>query len=356
MADLMKRSRILAAATAALLLTPAAPAVARTCVNIGQGPNAYTYASSTHASGLYPASGINNGVLESGASKGYWNDDTNGIWPDWVAVGFLQPLPQRVTRIVAKIPTIQPGFPVGETTLRRTRVQYLDRETGWTDVVGVAGQDNPIVDWSGPLVADGSETRTFDLATPVNTTAVRVVFDEGSSDGWSWLAELETWDCLPNLATARYGGTAFTSSNASFSSASFLNDDYVAGDWMDGTPGLFPDDAGIEWRTARTLDRIVLRAPLWRSSMTPAERVLRQTRIQYWDAGSSTWSDVVVTGTGQRNPLVDWFLPQAASSLQDVSAQFDFAPVTTTRIRALFEAGTDYGDSVLEEIQAFEVS
>jgi hypothetical protein len=355
MVAVMSRGRVLAAAAAALLLAPAAPAAAE-CVNVARIPGSYAYASSTHSSGLYPARGLNNGVLESGASQGYWNDDTNGVWPDWAAIGLVQARP--ISRIVAKVPTIQAGFPIGETTLARARVQYLDYATGWTDVTGRSGQDNPIVDWHGPLTADGSEARSFDLATPVTTTAVRVVIDAGSTDGWSWLAELEAYDCTPtNLALPRYGGTAFVSSDPYGGIADELNRGAPNGRyWIDGTPGAFPDHAGIEWRSAQTFNRVVLRGPLWRTGMAPAERILHQSRLQYWDAAGSTWTDVVVTGPGQTNPLIDWQWPLAASSWDDVATQFDFAPIATTRIRVLIEDGNGYGNSVLDEIEAYLIS
>ncbi len=236
-------------------------------------------------------------------------------------------------------------------------MQYWDAASGaYRDVTGAVGQDNPIVDWHGPLTADGSEARTFDLATPITTSTVRVLIEEGSSDGWSWLAELEAYDCLPNLALTRHGGTAIASSEAYPGTTANLNDGYGGGqNWYDGTPGVFPDWAGIEWSTARTLDRVVLQGPLLRAGAGSAEQIMHQTRVQWWDAASSAWSDVVVTGAGQSNPLVDWAIPPAPSSDAAREAQFDFTPVTTTRIRALIEDGNGYRGSVLDEIKAFQV-
>ncbi|MDW5598466.1 hypothetical protein VSS74_29165 [Conexibacter stalactiti] len=349
--------RILLAASAALLLTPAAPALADSCVNAAQESDALPYASSVHSSGLYPVRGVVNGVLESGATRGYWNDNTNGVWPDYVGVTWRHV--RRISRIVVKIPLVQPGFPVGETTLRRTRIQYYDGPSGtYRDVVGAAGQDNPIIDWSGPVgTADGSETRTFDLATPVTTPTVRVLIEDGSSDGWSWLAELEAYDCTPpNLALTEHGGTPFTSSERLPGSTSVINNGVPfapsgPGYWMDDTAMTFPDYAGVQWRTTREFSRVVLRGPIWMMPQPPEDRSIGQLRVQWLDDATATWTDVDVVGAGQSNPLRDWVMPLTDDGSQRV--QFDFRPVRTTQLRALFEDGIRGEFSVLEEFEAY---
>ena len=350
----MKRSRILTAAVAALALAPTASASASRCVNVSQTPDAFAYASSTHSSGSYPVRGIANGVLESGASQGYWNDNTNGVWPDWVAIGWRGP--RTISRVVVKIPTIQPGFPSGETTLGRVRVQYFDAATAtYRDVVGAAGQDNPILDWSGPLTADGSETRTFDLATPVVASSVRVVVEEGSSDGWSWLAELETYDCTPqNLAAPLYDAVPFVSSERGANSYLGLTDGSPLGpvwmnDWPAPTP--VPDYAGVEWRTVQQLDRVVLRGPIQAAPIPVSDRTFGQVRLQWWDAATLSWTDADVVGAGQTNPLRGWTLPTTDDGSQ--TRQFNFRAIRTTRVRALFEVGFRYGDVALEEFEAY---
>ncbi|MDO8211371.1 hypothetical protein [Conexibacter sp. CPCC 206217] len=150
-------------------------------------------ASSTHSSGLYPVSALNDDRRESGSTRGYWNDDTQNDWSDdWAQIGWTRPV--TLDRVVVRIPIAQPDFPVGEITLRSSRVQYWDEaRSAWTDVVGASGQSNPILDWTGPIgTTDGSETRTFDIDA-ITTTKVRVLIEDGSTDGWSWLDEIEAW-------------------------------------------------------------------------------------------------------------------------------------------------------------------
>lgn len=63
----------------------------------------------------------------------------------------------------------------------------------WVDIQGASAQPNPIVDWVMPLnVADGSEIREFDFL-PVTTTRVRVLVENGTTEGWSWMDEIEAY-------------------------------------------------------------------------------------------------------------------------------------------------------------------
>lgn len=68
----------------------------------------------------YPIAGVNNGRVEDGPS-GYWNDGTNGTWPDWAGIEWSAPV--TLDHIVATIPIARPGYPAGERTLERSRVQ-----------------------------------------------------------------------------------------------------------------------------------------------------------------------------------------------------------------------------------------
>lgn len=320
-------------------------------------------ASSVHSSGSYPVSGVNNGERESGASQGYWNDDTNGTWPDWVQVAWAEPV--TVNRLVARIPLARPDFPVGEITLRRTRIQYWnDATSAWVDVAGRSGQANPIVDWTGPVDRyDGSETRTFDFA-PATTTKIRALIEDGSTDGWSWLDELEAYcvECTAtptdvNLSLAAHGGSATASSTfASWNPAALNNgrretsSDYY---WNDNTRWTFPDWAQIGWARPKSLNRIVVRGPAFTSNGTIGYRTLGRTRVQWWDESSAAWVDVV-GDTGQDNPILNWVMPVGADGSE--IRQFDFDPVWTTRVRVLIEDGATDGWSFLEEIETYLIS
>ncbi len=249
-----------------------------------------------------------------------------------------------------KTPIAQAGFPVGEITLARARVQYLDQASaGWVDVVGASDQPNPILNWTGAIGrADGNERRQFDLATPVTTDSIRVLIEDGSSDGWSWLDEIEAYapDCEApndvNVAQRDYGGRPVASSNGRGWGAWGLNDTDRSNDWRDDTQSFFPDWAGIGWNTPQTINRIVVRGPVFPDWVFPPSEnwhTLARTRIQYWDDGVAAWVDVV-GARGQPNAIVDWELPLDLPDGSETK-QFDMPrAITTTRIRALFEDGT----------------
>lgn len=320
-------------------------------------------ASSTHGSGLYPVTGVNNGRRESGDSMGYWNDNTNGTWPDWVQVAWDRP--QTLSRIVARIPLAREEFPLGEITLRRTRIQYWDdAASAWVDVVGRTGQDNPIIDWSGPReVYDGSESRAFNLATPITTTKIRALIEDGSTDGWSWMDELEAYaagcggEPIPtprdvNLAQSFDGATASVSSRTVGGGMPYIlingrRDTFSYG-WVDGTRYTFPDWAQVAWQQPLSINRIVARMP----TTSPALAIAR-ARIQYWDDATGVWIDVVGRA-GQDNPVVNWSVPVTLDGSE--IKQFDFPTVSTSKIRVYFEEGTSTGFSTLDELEAYWVS
>ncbi len=339
--------------------------------------DAVATASSVHSSGSYPISAINNGRRESGTSQGYWNDDTNGVWPDWAQLEWEAPV--TLDRIVARIPLARSGFPVGEITLRRTRIQYWsDLLNGWTDVIADNGQANPIVNWTGPIgTYDGSESRSFEFV-PITTRRVRAVIEGGSTDGWSWLDEIEAYsssdcgsddDTTPsdvNLALAANGGEAIASSYFPSTSPgsgwlpTALNDgrrqDFSQAYWNDGTTSVYPDWALIRWTAPRQINRIVLRAPVrtLATSVAPEFRTLGRLTVQYYDATARAW--VAVSGaSGQPNPIVDWVVPVGADGSE--IRTFDLpSTITTRRVRVWFDRGDYYGHSYLEEIEAWRIS
>lgn len=332
-------------------------------------------ASSVHTSGSYPISAINNGRRESGTSQGYWNDDTNGTWPDWAQLEWEAPV--TLDRIVARIPLARTGFPVGEITLRRTRIQYWnDMLNDWTDVIADNGQANPIVDWTGPIgTYDGSESRTFEFV-PITTRRIRALIEDGSTDGWSWLDELEAYsssDCTTsgttprdvNLALAENGGEAIASSYYPGTSPgtgwlpAAMNDGrgqaYLSPFWNDYTKHAYPDWAVVRWTGPRQINRIVLRGPIFALGTAAAYRTLGRLTVQYYEPSTRTW--VAVSGaSGQDNPIVDWELPDGTADGSEIRT-FDLAtPITARRIRAYFERGDGDGWSYLEEFEAYWIS
>lgn len=84
--------------------------------------------------------------------------------------------------------------------------------------------------------------------------------------------------------------------------------------WYDADPNVWPDWGGIEWRTARTINRIIVRSP-----------------------------------TG-------WSTPAAARTLPRTRVQYLATAITTRSIRVLFEDGMSNGSSTLDEIEAYWIS
>jgi hypothetical protein len=57
---------------------------------------------------------------------------------------------------------------------------------------------------------------------------------------------------------------------------------------------------------------------------------------------------------GQPNPIVNWIAPLTDDGSQ--RRELDFPTITTTKVRALIEAGASDGASWLEEIKAYDVT
>jgi hypothetical protein len=361
-------SRLLRVALTCAVLLLGLGATNAAASEICEGDNlalrATAIASST-VGGAWPTVGVNNGTRDSEWTYGFWNDGTNGVWPDWVGVEWSQPT--TIDRIVVRVPLMKAGYPVGLITLARSRVQYYDDSaSAWRDVAGRSGQDNPILNWTAPeLVADGRETRQFDF-TELTTTRIRLLIEEGATSGWSWLDEIEAYDvdqdCEPPveqcenialdatpIASSTIGGqwplTGVNNGRA--------DTDWTEGFWNDNTNGVWPDWVGVEWSQPRTIDRIVVRVPLMLSGYSTGAITLARSRVQYWDATASDWRDVVGR-SGQDNPILDWIAAELVPDGREMR-QFDFPELTTTRIRLLIEEGATSGWSWLDEIEAYDV-
>lgn len=237
-----------------------------------------------------------------------------------------------IRRIVVRGVINRPDYPGGYSVMGQSRVQYWDG-SDWVDVRAQPWQVNPVTYWVLPIGrGNGSEVRTFDLATTVTTTKVRVLVEKGSEEGWAYLDEIEVYEpertCTPapqaNLALAVNGGTADASSayGGGYYSVTAVNDGRretgdTFGFWLDGTPWIWPDWAQVGWDDPVTLGRIVVRGVVNRPGYPDGYRTLGQVRIQWWDDTTSTWTDVVGR-TGQDNPIVNWLMPVSAADGTEV--------------------------------------
>ncbi len=190
-----------------------------------------------------------------------------------------------------------------------------------------------------------------------------MLFEDGSTDGWSWLDELEVYspDCVPETvrdSNLSLDGTASASSTFSaYNAARFINDGLRQSDdstnyWADFTPHFWYDWAQVEYRSPQQVNRIVVRAPYRQLQYWYDYRQLAITRVQYWDASVPRWRDVDST---QDNPVLDWIVPEVRADGSEIE-QFDFPTVTTRRVRVLFERGNRQGGAFLDELESYWIS
>lgn len=155
----------------------------------------------------------------------------------------------------------------------------------------------------------------------------------------------------PNVAAAP-AATASASTAMPTYPAAALNDGVRQtrdGYWNDTTPRAFPDWAQIAWPAPRSLDRIVLRLPV-AGHLSAPQRTLGPIELSWWDAGAGAWRAIAATG-GSSNPVASWVAPASADGSEVRS--FDFAAVTTDKVRVTYSGGNSDGWSFLEEIEAY---
>jgi hypothetical protein len=162
-------------------------------------------ASSTYSGGgaTFPASGAINGDRTGvvWGVNGGWNDDTNGVYPDWLEVDFSG------TKNISEIDLfgVQDSYASPSTpTLSMTftlyglytfQVQYWDGST-WQVVPGAS------------LVANNKVWNQFSFS-PISTTKVRVYITASApGDTWSRVVELEAWGTTGVSSTAVYALTS----------------------------------------------------------------------------------------------------------------------------------------------------
>lgn len=323
-----------------------------------------TASASSIAAPQYAASAVNNGIVDTGDMRTFWNDGTQGTFPDWVQVEWTRAVDVR--RVVLRGVINRADYPRGYAVLGQARVQYRDGGS-WVDVRAQPWQVNPVSYWVLPIGrGNGSEVRTFDLTSTVTTDAVRVLIEQGSEEGMSYLDELEVYEpeatCAhrpqANLALPVNGGTASASSEhwwGTFPVAA-VNDGRretggTGGFWLDNTAFAWPDWAQVAWTAPVTIGRIVVRGVVNQPGYPDGYRVLRQVRVQWWDDATSTWTDVVGRA-GQDNPIVNWEMPVSTADGSEIR-EFDFTPVTTDKVRVVVEDGSTEGWSSLDEIEAY---
>lgn len=134
-----------------------------------------------------PSAALNNGVVDW---SGWWTADPwSGPKPDWA--GIQWGTTRTLSRIVVRMPVVPWGHSVEERTFGELVLQQWDGNS-WEDV-DVGG--NPIEDWTIPTTdaPDGSEVRAFELAAPLTTTRIRVLFVRGNVFDHAGLEEIEAW-------------------------------------------------------------------------------------------------------------------------------------------------------------------
>lgn len=188
--------RVCAATGTALVLLPATlasaePVVAGPDVALPSHGGAVS-ASSQHPSGDYPAGAVNDGIRETAGH--YWNDGTQDQYPDWVQVSW--PSPRTLNEIVLRLP-ISATLTAPQRTIGDLTLEYRDEATRtWRPVRPTKGTPNPVVDWVAPAAVNGQEERDF-VFDDITTSAVRVSYARGNSDGWSYLEELQAYHRVP---------------------------------------------------------------------------------------------------------------------------------------------------------------
>ncbi len=254
-----------------------------------------------------------------------WKDNDPGIFPDTLQITFNGPKSIDEISIFAVRDDFLNTTPPEETTMT-TLYSLVDFEvqnwTGseWATVPGglVTGNDKAWVKLTFP---------------PVDTTAIRVIVNSASQDGYTRIVELEAWGDVPvpspsptpavepsptatvepsptptvepdpsptqmpmlrkNHALSANGATAVGStelnpaSNAIDGSRVWAN----GGAWKDSTPGDFPDFLGVSFNGTKTIDEVSVFAVLDDYlTTTPPDSTTSTSmyslvafEVQYWD-------------------------------------------------------------------------
>ena len=181
-------------------------------------------ASSTY-SGLYPAAAVNNGERAGAGwgAGGGWNDNTNGVYPDWVQIAFSGA--KTIDRVI--VYTLQDNF--------AAPIQPLDSTT--FSLYGVTDYNVQVWDgaaWISPpgmvVVSGNNRVKRTVSFTPTTTSMIRLNIT--GANGYSRLTEIEAWTpsvtpvpvCAPTAVPAAIalGGTTTLAANCTGAPTSYV--------------------------------------------------------------------------------------------------------------------------------------
>lgn len=301
--------------------------------NVALASHGGTATASSQFSDNYPVESVIDGdrIGMDWGDGGGWNDATPGDYPDWVQIDFDGSYTIDTINVFTlqddlhdmTVPTLQMNFTKYGITV--FDVQYWDG-LSWVNVPGGKVTDNVNV-W-----------RQFRFA-PVTTDKIRVVVQDSLQDHTRIIeieALTESGPQIPEPGT----NVAHLSNRSVATASSQYSEDYPAesvidgdrrgyywgygGGWMDGTFGSHPDWVQIEFDTHYTIDTIHVYTTQDNTSVEPTLDMqfhhygITAFEVQVWDGSSwMTVPDGRVDDNG------------------NVWSRFEFAPVTTNKIRVV---------------------
>jgi hypothetical protein len=315
--------------------------------NFALASNGGVASASTTSEGNYPASAINNGDRKglNYGNGGGWRDGAESGSPDWVQIDFNGA--KSISEI--DVVTIQDGYenPVEPTEtmtfsgygITDYAVQYWNG-SAWTTVSG------------GSVTGNNKVWRKFTFAA-VTTTKVRV-FITDALYGRSRVMEVEAWGggapTATNVARASNGGvaSASTTSEGNYPASAVINGLRKGNIWGDGggwrdSTDSFPDWVQVDFNGSKTISEIDVFTIQddYDNPVEPTETLtfsvhgIVDYEVQYWNG--SVWTTVPGGSVSGNNKV--W-------------RKFNFAAVTTTKIRVLVNYALN-GRSRVVEVEAY---
>jgi hypothetical protein len=329
------------------------------------------------------------GALWSNPSNNYaggggWNDNTPGVWPDWLEVDFAGthtidemdvftnqtpanyqsdhvPTPSDTSPYEGLIDYQMQYCPSGVTCTNSATAPY---GTGWQDVT-LGGADVG-------HITNNSNTWRHVAFTPVQTSKIRILTNNGRASS-SRIVEVEAWETTAvgkDWALAANGATATVSSSYSsdFSASNAIDGDRSAWGYPGAEQAMWcsaqspsagsPDIFAVTFAGSASISEIdlfgqqdnktatVVPTPTLASTLFSYQ----QYRIQYCPAGTTCSSAMSYPGTG----WVD--VPGSPASSTLVWNRFSFPVVQTQQIRAVFTSIADHDYSRIAELEAWDFS